>query len=114
MHRLVLGLAFLAHIAFVAFVPLGGFAAWAERWLIWPHLAAVAWAVWVLGFGRSCPLTAAENWGRRGLGLRTLPEDGFMAHYLEGRVYPRGWTRVSMVVVFAAVAVSWIGFVVWG
>lgn len=114
MHRLVLGLAFLAHIAFVAFVPLGGFAAWAERWVIWPHLAAVAWAVWVLGFGRSCPLTAAENWGRRGLGLRTLPEDGFMAHYLEGRVYPRGWTRVSMVVVFAAVAVSWIGFVVRG
>ena len=114
MHRLVLDLAFLAHIAFVAFVPLGGFAAWAERWLIWPHLAAVAWAVWVLGFGRSCPLTAAENWGRRGLGLRTLPEDGFMAHYLEGRVYPRGWTRLAMVVVFAAVAVSWIGFVVRG
>ena len=45
MHRLVLGLAFGAHIAFVAFVPLGGFVAWAERWVIVPHVAAVVWAV---------------------------------------------------------------------
>ena len=114
MHRLVLGLAFAAHVAFVAFVPLGGFVAWAEPWVIWPHVTSVAWAVWVLGFGRSCPLTVAENWGRRGLGLLPLPEDGFMAHYLEGRLYPHGWARGAMVVVFTAVAVSWAGLAVRG
>ena len=114
MFRLVLGLAFAAHVAFVAFVPLGGFVAWAEPWVIWPHVTSVAWAVWVLGFGRSCPLTVAENWGRRGLGLLPLPEDGFMAHYLEGRLYPHGWAWGALVVVFTAVAVSWAGLAVRG
>jgi len=114
MHRLAAGLAMLAHFAFVAFVPLGGFVAWVEGWVIWPHAAAVAWAAWVMGFGRPCPLTAAENWGRRGLGLPTLPEDGFMAHYLEGRLYPRRWTRGAMVLVFVAVAASWVGLALRG
>jgi len=58
---------------------------------------------------RTCPLSTAENWGRRGAQLSTLDERGFLAHYFEGRLYPAGWARRVPVAVGTLVIGSWIG-----
>ena len=99
----------LIHFAFVAFVPLGGFGAWVVPGLVWPHALSVAWGIWVMGCNRQCPLTAAENWGRAGLGLPLLPEEGFIAHYIGGRLYPVSWERRVQVAALGAVAISYAG-----
>ena len=54
-------LALLAHLAFVAFVVIGG--AVVLRWprLAWVHLPAVLWAVLIEYAGWICPLTPLEN-----------------------------------------------------
>jgi hypothetical protein len=109
MHRLVALAAMVSHFGFIAFVVVGGFAAWWVPWLIWPHLGAVTWSAYVIARRRPCPLTALENWGRRGDGRPALPEDGFMAHYLDGRLYPRAWAKPMQALVFACVAVAWLG-----
>lgn len=114
MYRLVTGTAMLAHLGFVAFVVTGGFVAWVLPWVIWPHVVASVWAAWVMGCAGACPLTEAENWGRARLGLPPLTEAGFIAHYLDGRLYPVRWTAQVHVTAFAAVAVSWAGLLLRG
>ena len=109
MYRLAAGTAMLAHFGFVAFVVTGGFLAWAVPWVIWPHAFCVVWGAWVMGCSGRCPLTEVENWGRIGLGRHPLDEAGFVAHYLDGRLYPVPWSRRVQLAAFTLVLVSWLG-----
>jgi hypothetical protein len=94
----------VVHLAFLAFIPTGGFLA--IRWprLMWPHLACVAIGLVSITIGFDCPLTTWEQSLRRAGGERPY-RDGFVAHYLTGRVYPHGyaWTVQAL---FAACVVT--------
>jgi hypothetical protein len=94
----------LLHLAFLAFIPTGGFLA--IRWprLMWPHLACVAIGLVSITIGFDCPLTTWEQSLRRAGGERPY-RDGFVAHYFTGRVYPHGyaWTVQAL---FAACVVT--------
>jgi hypothetical protein len=78
------------HLAYLAFIPLGGFLA--LRWprLTWLHLAAVAVGLISITIGFDCPLTTWEQSLRRRGGQRPYT-NGFVDHYLTGRVYPHGY-----------------------
>ena len=54
----------LIHLGFVIFVVLGAILVFRWRWIMWPHLPAVGWAVWIEVSGGICPLTPLENWLR--------------------------------------------------
>ena len=94
----------VVHLAFLAFIPSGGFLA--IRWprLMWPHLACVAIGLVSITIGFDCPLTSWEQTLRRRGGQRPY-RDGFVDHYLTGRVYPHGyaWTVQAL---FAACVVT--------
>ena len=92
------------HVAFVIFVIAGGVLA--LRWpkLVFVHLPAVAWAVYVEWAGAICPLTPLENALRAAAGLEAYAGD-FVAEYLFPLLYPDGLTRRAQAV---------IGFVVLG
>ncbi len=81
----------VVHLLFVAFVMLGG--ALLIRWpgLIWLHLPAVFWGVYIEFSGGICPLTPLENQ------LRMQAEQagysgGFVEHYLLPILYPDALT----------------------
>jgi hypothetical protein len=78
------------HLAYLVFIPVGGVLA--LRWprLVLPHLLAVAIGVVSLTVKFDCPLTTWEQWLRR-KGGEPAYTDGFVAHYLAGRVYPHGY-----------------------
>ena len=81
----------LIHMAFIAFVIIGGFFACRWRWLPWVHLPTVVWGAAIEFGGWICPLTPLENWLRQASGEAGYPS-GFIEHYLIPIVYPVGFT----------------------
>jgi hypothetical protein len=92
----------LVHLAFVAFVVLGGFLA--VRWpkVAWAHVPAALWGIGIEWSGGICPLTPLEQ-GLRTHAGRAAYEGDFVARYLFPVLYPEGLTRESQLVLGAAV-----------
>lgn len=91
----------LLHLAFVAFVALGGL--FVLRWprAAWLHLPCALWGVLIELTGWICPLTPLENHLRRLAGEAGY-SGGFIAHYIVPVLYPAGLTRTDQVVLAAA------------
>jgi len=104
--RLAADAVVLLHLAFIAFVVLGGvLAAWRPR-VAWLHLPAAAWAAWAEFSGAICPLTPLENELRR-LAGQSGYAGGFVERYLIPLVYPPGLTpQVQQWLGAAVVAVN--------
>lgn len=96
-YRLLADLVFLAHLAFVLFVVLGGIAVWWKPKLAWLHLPAVAWGALIEFAGWICPLTPWEQSLRRLAGENGY-SGGFVEHYLFPLLYPEGLTRDVQIV----------------
>lgn len=103
LHRLAADAVLILHLGFLVFVLLGGLlVAWKHR-LLWLHLPAVAWGIFVELTGSLCPLTAWENQLRRlagGAGYET----SFVEQYLLPLIYP-AWLSVPVQFLLAAVVV---------
>lgn len=80
------------HLGFVIFVVFGGLLV--LRWpkLIWAHVPAALWGVWIEFAGWICPLTPLENWLRAQAG-QTRYATSFVEHYLVPVLYPPALTR---------------------
>ncbi|MFO8025773.1 DUF2784 domain-containing protein [Thiohalophilus sp.] len=81
----------LLHFLFVAFVTVG--ALLLLRWpkLIWLHLPALFWGIYIQFSGGYCPLTPLEKNFRQLAGMKTY-DGGFINHYLIPIIYPPGLT----------------------
>lgn len=103
LHRLAADAVLILHLGFIVFVLLGGLlVAWKHR-LLWLHLLAVAWGIFVELTGSLCPLTDWENQLRRlagGAGYET----SFVEQYLLPLIYPT-WLSVPVQFLLAAVVV---------
>jgi len=96
LYKFLADFALIAHLAFIIFVLLGGLLL--LRWprLVWLHLPAMAWAVFVELAGWVCPLTPLENHLRMLAGVGEYQGD-FIGRYLLPLVYPAGLTpRVQL------------------
>ena len=96
MSRIPADLIVLVHFAFVLFVILG--ALLVLRWpkLVYLHLPAALWGIWIEFSGRICPLTPLENALRRQAGEAGY-SGGFIEHYILPVLYPTGLTRTTQV-----------------
>jgi len=94
----------VVHLAFIAYVLLGGLLT--LRWpkSVWLHGAAVLWAVLVEWTGWICPLTPWEQTLRLRAGGEGY-SGGFIEHYLLPILYPAGLTRGVQFVLGSAVLV---------
>lgn len=84
----------VVHLAFVAFVVLGGMLAWRNPVLAWLHIPAALWGAYAELTATVCPLTPLEN------ALRAKAGDGgyaesFVEHYLMPLLYPVGLTPAN-------------------
>jgi Protein of Unknown function (DUF2784) len=84
------------HAAFVIFVVLGGLLV--VRWprLVWVHVPAAVWGVFIEFAGWTCPLTPLENYLRERSRLATYQGD-FVEHYVLPLLYPEHLTRALQV-----------------
>jgi hypothetical protein len=92
----------LFHLAFVAFVVLGGLLV--LRWpkLAWAHIPAAAWGAWIEFTGWICPLTPLEVDLRRAAGDAGYSGD-FISHYIVALLYPEVLTRATQLALGAVV-----------
>jgi hypothetical protein len=92
------------HVAFVAFVVLGGFLALRWRRLAWFHVPAALWGAIIEFMGWLCPLTPLENHFRRLAGDGGY-QGGFIEHYVIPALYPVDYTlglRITLAVIVVA------------
>ena len=91
-YRIIADLLVVLHLAFVAFVILGGFLV--LRWprLVWVHVPVALWGALIEFAGWICPLTPWENRLRRAGGEAGYT-GGFVEHYVLPVLYPDGLTR---------------------
>ncbi len=90
-YRLLADAVVLAHLAFTAFVVLGGLLVLRWRRVALVHVPAAAWGVLVEFADWTCPLTPLENWLLARGGAAGYHGD-FLAHVL-ALLYPVGLTR---------------------
>ena len=112
-YRFLVDATVVFHLAFVAYVVVGGFLAWRWPRTIWIHVAAVVWGVIAVSV-LDCPLTLLENWARARAGMAGLPSTGFIDHYLTGVLYPRHLLAEVRALIAVVVLASWIGYFVRG
>ncbi len=112
-YSLIADLVVALHLAFVGFVVCGSVGV--LRWprLVWAHVPAAVWGVWIEWSGTICPLTPLEKWLRVRAG-NVGYEGDFLAQYMLPVLYPVGLNRSEqmilgfIVVVVNVAAYGWI------
>lgn len=92
-YRILADLTVGAHLLFILYVLAGGLLIYRSRHFAVPHLACVAWGLYIeLAPNAVCPLTPLEN---RLLALAGQAgySDSFIEHYLLPILYPEDLTR---------------------
>ena len=90
------------HLAFVAFVVLGGLLVLWRRRVAWVHVPAAAWGAWIEFAGWVCPLTPLENWLRE-QGGQAAYASSFVERYMLPVLYPVSLSRKLQWMLGAAV-----------
>ena len=96
------GLLVAGHMLFVVFAAFGAALVLTRAWVVWLHLPAALWAIYIEISGSICPLTPLENALRARAGLDVYSGD-FVARYLFPVLYPDGLTRELQVGIGGAV-----------
>jgi uncharacterized protein DUF2784 len=103
------------HFCFVGFVITGGLLVLRWRRVMWAHLPAVAWGVFIEFSHGLCPLTPLENHLRE-LGGASAYQGGFVDHYIMPVLYPEGLTarmQVMLGTLILVVNVTCYGFILY-
>ncbi|OBK27847.1 hypothetical protein A5634_21925 [Mycobacterium asiaticum] len=98
----------VAHLAYLIYLPSGGFLALRWRRSLWLHLPAVCWGVGVVALKFPCPLTSLESWARERAAMPPLPDSGFTGRYVAGVAFPATRVGTAQKLAFLAAAVSWV------
>ena len=88
---LLADLVVLVHLAFVIFAVFGALLIFKWRWIIFLHLPAVFWGIYIEITGGVCPLTPLENLLRSKSG-KSGYSGGFIEYYITPVLYPSGLT----------------------
>lgn len=94
--RATADLVVVVHAAFVVFVVLGGLLVAHWRRLVWVHVPAAVWGVFIEFRGWVCPLTPLENY-LRVRGGSSAYEGQFIQHYVLPLLYPEHLTPVDQI-----------------
>lgn len=99
------------HVAYLAYLLVGGFLAWRWPRTFLLHLLAAGWGAFIVMTASPCPLTWAQNMLRSRAGQLPL-EPGFVDVYLTGVVYPSEHEVTTRMLLAVVVASSWAGLAV--
>ena len=91
MYELFANLTLIAHLIFILFVIFGGLLFFIFSKVVYIHLPALLWGIYIELTNSVCPLTYLENWFLNKAELATY-SNGFINNYLFPIIYPAGLT----------------------
>jgi len=91
MYELFANLTLILHLIFILFVIFGGLLFFVFSKIIYIHLPALLWGIYIELTNSVCPLTYLENWFLYKGDLSTYSND-FINNYLLPIIYPEGLT----------------------
>ena len=92
MYELAADFALIVHFAFITFVVFGSLLFFVLTKIIYVHLPALFWGIYIELTHSICPLTHLENWFLQKADLK-IYSDGFIQNYLVPIVYPKNLTE---------------------
>ncbi len=92
MYELFANLTLIAHLIFILFVIFGGLLFFIFSKILYIHLPALLWGIYIELNNSVCPLTYLENWFLDKAELETY-SNGFINNYLYLIIYPEGLTN---------------------
>ena len=92
MYELLANLTLIAHLIFILFVIFGGLLFFIFSKVVYIHLPALLWGIYIELNNSVCPLTYLENWFLDKAELETY-SNGFINNYLYPIIYPEGLTN---------------------
>ena len=103
MYELAADLTLIVHFAFIIFVVFGALLFFVSTKIIYVHVPALIWGIYIELTHSVCPLTYLENWFLQKVNLTTYSE-GFIQNYLVPIVYPKHLTD-NLQIYFAIVLI---------
>ena len=91
MYEFAADLTLIVHFAFIIFVVFGALLFFVSTKIIYVHVPALIWGIYIEITHSICPLTYLENWFLQKANLATYSE-GFIQNYLVPIVYPTNLT----------------------
>ena len=91
MYEFAADLTLIVHFAFIIFVVFGALLFFVSTKIIYVHVPALIWGIYIEITHSVCPLTYLENWFLQKANLTTYSE-GFIQNYLVPVVYPMNLT----------------------
>ena len=92
MYELAGDLTLIVHFVFIIFVVFGALLFFVSTKIIYVHVPALIWGIYIELTHSVCPLTYLENWFLQKANLTTYSE-GFIQNYLLPIVYPKNLTE---------------------
>ena len=92
MYELFAHLTLITHLIFILFVIFGGLLFFIHSKIIYIHLPALLWGIYIELTDSICPLTYLENWFLYEGELSTYSND-FINNYILPIIYPEGLTN---------------------
>ena len=92
MYELFAHLTLITHLIFILFVIFGGLLFFIHSKIIYIHLLALLWGIYIELTDSICPLTYLENWFLYEGELSTYSND-FINNYILPIIYPEGLTN---------------------
>ena len=111
MYEFFANLTLIVHLIFILYVVFGGLIFFIFPKIIYMHLPALLWGIYIELTNSVCPLTYLENWFLHKSELSTYSND-FINNYLFPIIYPEGLT--AEIQIYLGVSLIVINILVYG
>ena len=111
MYEVAANLVLISHLLFIFFVVFGGLLFFLSKKIIYLHVPALIWGIYIELTHSICPLTYLENWFLQKANLMTYSE-GFIKNYLLPIVYPSNLTEELQI--FFVIILIVINMIIYG
>ena len=111
MYGFLANITLLTHFIFVLFVIFGGLLFFIFSKIIYVHIPALIWGIYIELTNSICPLTYLENWFLYQGGFSTY-SDNFISKYIFPIIYPQGLT--ADIQMYFGVILIVINFLIYG
>ena len=111
MYELAANLTLIVHFTFIIFVAFGALLFFVSTKIIYVHVPALIWGIYIEFTHSICPLTYLENWFLHKANL-TAYSEGFIQNYLMPIVYPANLTKDLQI--YLGIALIVVNMIIYG